>query len=272
MKMTNKDPKARAFTFVDLLGLCAAVFICALIVLPALGRTHNNNAVTQTINNLRQLTSAWMMYPTQNGGRLVYSYPNYGGNQNTWCKGTAQTGGAPSSYTYGGADPRGIEGGDLWPYVRTHTPYKCPTDNRLAIQAAAPYRNLPILRSYSVNSYMAGTTFPETAIITSPSTWDSGPYRFFVRENQVLKPSGLFVFIDEDGASINDSMFMVDMTGSKRFLDLPARHHSNCYPISFADGHAETYRMQEADSLSWDVGETGGLHDWEALTNVTTMR
>ncbi len=260
-----------AFTRADLLALCAALFIFALIVLPALGRTHSNNSLIQSINNLRQLMNAWSMYPAQNGGRLVYSYPNFGGNQNTWCKGNADSTGTAGSYSYGGADPAGIEGGDLWPYVRSLSPYRCPSDNRLASQASGALKNQLILRSYSVNSYMAGETYPGLATITSPSTWDSDTYRLFVKESQLSKPSGLYVLIEEDGASINDSMFIMDMGGARKFLDLPVRHHSNSYPLAFADGHVETYRLQEANSLNWAPGQPGGTRDWAALTNVTTV-
>jgi hypothetical protein len=225
------------------------------------------------MNNLRRLMNAWSMYPAQNGGRLVYSYPNFSSNTNTWCKGDAEVGGIGGAYSYGGADPAGMESGDLWPYIRSLSPYKCPTDNRLAYNAGGQFRNQLILRSYSINSFMAGMTYGtsnDTSVLT-PLTWDSGNYRFFTKENQISKPSGLYVFIEEDGASINDSMLFMDMGGSRKFLDLPARHHSLSYPLTFADGHAETYRLQEAPSASWVIGQLGGTHDWAALTNVTTI-
>ncbi|MGZ5507141.1 MAG: hypothetical protein ACXWJB_05890 [Limisphaerales bacterium] len=275
MRLTNKHPDASAFTFVDLLAVCAGIFLCVLIVLPALGRTHNQNSLTQSINNLRQLTSAWLMYPAQNGGRIVYSYPKYSSNTNTWCQGDAEAGGIAAGYSWGGADPRGIQAGDLWPYVHTIAQYKCPSDNRLAYNGAAPYKNQPILRSYSINSFMAGQTYgtgSDTTVLT-PSTWDSGPCRFFVKDNQISKPAHLFVFIEEDGASINDGMFFMSMGsgGTQKLYDLPTRHHFDCYPLTFADGHAETYRLQEVASLTWTPGAAGGINDWKALTNVTTV-
>lgn len=220
--------------------------------------------------------NAWSMYPNQNGGRIVYSYPILSGNSNTWCRGNADNTGTPGSYTYGGADPVGIESGDLWPYVNTLAPYRCPSDNRLATGASYPYKNQVILRSYSINGFMAGLTFgtgSDTSVLT-PTSWESGNFQFFTKENQLSKPAKLFVFIEEDGASINDSMFFMSMgvSASKKFYDLPMRHHSNCYPLTFADGHAETYRLQDAASLNWSVAnETTGLSDWAALTNVTTV-
>jgi hypothetical protein len=275
MKPKTNYPDHDAFTRLELLALCAALLTFALIVFPALGRTHNNNSLTQSINNLRQLMNAWSMYPAQNGGRLVYSYPYYGANTNTWCRGSALSGGDKSSYSYYGSDATGIQTGDLWSYVLSLQPYKCPTDNRLAtdITVPSPYKNQPILRSYSINAFMAGATFGTSSdtSVTSLNSPESN-YRFFLRENQLSKPSGLFVFIEEDGTSINDGMLFMSMgTGGAKIYDLPARHHSNCYPLTFADGHAETYRLKEAASLNWAPGHTGGLSDWIALTNVTTV-
>lgn len=276
--MKRNKGNERAFTVTDLLALCAALFLCVLIVLPALGRTHNNNALTQSINNLRQLTSAWSMYSAQNNGRLVNSYPDYGGNTNAWCWGTAKTGGSAGTYTFGGADPRGIERGDLWPYVQSLTPYKCPDDKRIVIGAAAPFKNQPILRSYSMNSYLAGATLgtAHDVAITSPQTIDQCNYKLFTKENQIPKPAGIFVFVEEDGDSIDDGMFLVDMgqSVSRYLVDMPARHHANSYPISFADGHVETYHFIDSASSTWTPGGSypyGGIHDWAAITNITTV-
>ncbi len=265
---------ASGFTAIDLLAAGAIVFLCAIIVAPAIGRTHNNSSLVQSMNNLRQLTYAWAMYPAQNNDRLVYSYPIYSTNTNSWVWGNE----AGSIYTdpYRGADPLDIERGDLWPYVRTLSPYKCPDDKRLATQITGPYKNQPILRTYSMNSYLAGQTFGTAYDVNmlSPQTIDQCNFRLFTRQNQITKPAGIFVFVEEDTSSVDDGMFLVDMgqsTSRRGLLDLPTRHHSNSYPLTFADGHVETYRLQEAPSLSWIAGQTGGLKDWAALTNVTTV-
>jgi prepilin-type processing-associated H-X9-DG protein len=58
-------------------------------------------------------------------------------------------------------------------------------------------------------------------------------------------PSNTFVFLDEREDSINDGMFVVDMTGypgdgaKYRIVDLPASYHGGAGGLSFADGHSE---------------------------------
>jgi prepilin-type processing-associated H-X9-DG protein len=66
-------------------------------------------------------------------------------------------------------------------------------------------------------------------------------------------------------------MFLTDMGGSARLLDLPSRSHGNGYGINFADGHAEIYQLRDLASKNWqptDARPRGGLNDWMALTNV----
>jgi prepilin-type processing-associated H-X9-DG protein len=65
-------------------------------------------------------------------------------------------------------------------------------------------------------------------------------------------PSGTFVFLDEREDSINDGMFVVDMTGypndSTKFyrVDLPASYHNGAGGLSFADGHSEIHKWQDS--------------------------
>ena len=67
---------------------------------------------------------------------------------------------------------------------------------------------------------------------------------------------------------------MVDVGGTARFLDLPSRAHAFGYGISFNDGHAEIYVLRDEASRTWKPSRArpaGGINDWRALTNVTTL-
>ena len=67
------------------------------------------------------------------------------------------------------------------------------------------------------------------------------------------QPSMTWLAADEDQASINDAMLLVDVGGADRFLDLPSRAHGFGYGIGFNDGHAEIYKFTDAASKNWDV-------------------
>jgi prepilin-type processing-associated H-X9-DG protein len=43
-------------------------------------------------------------------------------------------------------------------------------------------------------------------------------------------------------------MFVTVMNPAEGMEDLPARRHKTAYPISFADGHAESFRFSNDES------------------------
>ena len=176
---------ARAFTLVELLVVIALLALLATVLVPASAHTRPDTQAIQCLNNLRQLANSWKMYADDNGSRIVSAYPSYGGFTATWCAGNAETGGGIGSYTYSGADPAGIQAGLLWPYARSLGLYHCPTDHRLATSTApVQFQGKPILRSISMNAYMAGRSYgtSPTWVITNPSGAQDPKHPVYIKE------------------------------------------------------------------------------------------
>ena len=55
------------------------------------------------------------------------------------------------------------------------------------------------------------------------------------------------MFVDEDPDTINDALFVVIIDAGYGMNDFPTRAHKTAYPLSFADGHAESFKWFGTD-------------------------
>jgi prepilin-type N-terminal cleavage/methylation domain-containing protein len=238
-KITASRDRRPAFTLIELLVVIAIIAILAALLLPALTAAKSKSLRTSCMNNLRQLETAWLMYNGDSNGRLASCWPFDPGthaiNESAWILGVATTDNIPG---FGVVDPGTLDGtnkdslsrGTLFSYSQSYGIYHCPSDQR-------NISGVPILRSYSMNNWMNGEPF------ASPANNFDTAHRLFQKDAGIIVPSQLYVFLDEDGSTINDGMFVVYMDPAQGFQDEPSLRHKIGYPITFADGHAEIFKF-----------------------------
>src|SRR5213596_3641309 len=97
------------------------------------------------LNNLRQLTLCWLMYPDDHGDRLPPQNPGANNNglialSGSWILGNVQQDLTSSN----------IEQGVLFPYNRSTAIYHCPADQ----STVTGHKSLLRTRSYSLSWYL----------------------------------------------------------------------------------------------------------------------
>lgn len=226
------------FTLVELLVIVSALAILGIIHLTAMAAARQKTENLACMNNLRQLTTAWKAYASDNGGRFVivpddpitkawvYGDMDYmGGTANTNLNYLTN-----ASYALMG------------PYTRNARVYKCPTD----MSQSLGRKGAPRIRSYSMNQAAGpgtdGTSRRSGMWLNGGS--GHGPYKVFIKESDLssIAPSQFWLFIDEHPDSINDGGFAVRMD-TVSWVDFPSPLHDGGYCLSFFDGHVELQKL-----------------------------
>jgi prepilin-type N-terminal cleavage/methylation domain-containing protein/prepilin-type processing-associated H-X9-DG protein len=232
------------FTLIELLLVIAIIAILAGLLFPIFARTRSRSEGVYCMDNLRQITAAWVMYSSDNNGTFAVNEENAtdaDGPMPGWVKGSLDYSGSPDntnlSYLVDSHDAL------LGSFLQTPAVFKCPADaSKTFGQTGAPR-----VRSFSMNQAVGpgpyGGSAGQGSLLPSPA------YRVYTKESDILHPtpSDLWLLTEEDPDSINDggfSFFMPPSAILTRWDDMPSRCHADTCPFSFADGHVEIHRWQ----------------------------
>lgn len=202
------------FTLIELLIVVGIIAILVAILLPALSHASEQARRVRCLSNLKQLTSAWLMYAQDNNGSLVGANTT---DPSNWFK----NGTTPTWVTSGDKSVDVLKKGALWRYLKNADVYKCPNDR------------INYWHTYSISSWLNG----------------EGPLAIG-SIFQIPNTSGTFVFIEEmDPRGSLENSFMVNPYPQNSWVDIPAPMHDRVGMLSFADGHAQVW--QWSDPRTW---------------------
>ncbi|HTV62073.1 MAG TPA: prepilin-type N-terminal cleavage/methylation domain-containing protein [Verrucomicrobiae bacterium] len=227
------------FTLIELLVVIAIIAILAALLLPVLSRAKGEAQNVACMNNLSQLQLCLQLYVhdnndffVPNNSVAVIDDPGADISGLSWL---------PDTDADTEISPTNIINGLLFPYNRSLGIYHCPADySTLQTPQGQP---LPQLRWRSYNMSQSVNGYPQG----DPDYFPFIPA--WTKSTAVRRPDpgSLFVFIDENAATIVDAEFGNPPVGSPYFepnvwWDMPSDRHGRGANLSFADGHVEHWK------------------------------
>ncbi len=229
--------KRKAFTLVELLVVIAIIAILMAILMPALNRVKEQGKRAVCLNNLRQLTLAWIVYADENDDKLVNgdtgeymdpddpqewndkNNPHY--HELPWVLRDWRTNDMDKKRN-------AILDGALFPFCSNIELYKCPT--------GWPGE----LRTYSMVDAMNGIGWDDIRVM-------------FKKRMKITNTARRIVFIDDGGKGDAHLGAWTNYATTPEWWDPPPVRHGEGTNVSYADGRSEYWKWKDRRTIEFGL-------------------
>ncbi len=254
-KRTSRTAVPGGFTLIELLVVISVIAVLMAILFPVFNSVRELGRRAVCLNNMRQLTTAWLLYADDHDGKIVYGvgYLDASKDRKHFQRKHFQNGWVGKAFQHS-KDQSAVlahpEKGALWPYLQDVSVYRCPQPQMERPGygfRANTYGVLSGNNGHPIEGVSRGTT----------SEWYR-PNALGVRVGKtVLKltnlkeivspgPAQRGVFIDV--GLPGSGTFAVEYLRPKYRNRFP-KHHAQGSPISMADGHTEYWKWRGRETL-----------------------
>jgi len=238
-KLHSTRHRASGFTLLELVVVLVLLAFLFCIIGSGLSHTSPPGKRTSCINNLRQLTVAFIAWSMDNNDNLLACGDSFSTTRLKWVTGSLDYSPNTSNYNTN----TDLTKSPIWPIVGTAPAvFRCPADASTVKVSGVVW---PRVRSYSLSGVFGAGGWLDKTFNANQTVW-----RTYAKSSEIVQPANTIVFADMHPDSINDSEFKAAATGSQpgdapaaaQIIDLPSSSHLNSGNLSFADGRVESHR------------------------------
>jgi len=241
MNSPTSDRTPRAFTLIELLVVIAIIAILAAMLLPALSKAKLKATLTTCRSNQKQIVTAVLMYAGDYQEAIMASRDSLGNALNGGGYYIASD--LPAGTQLDVAERQTLiqlQTSPVSPFVgKVMKVFHCPGDLR--------YKKL------TVGNGWAYATYSKADGMNGGGWHGQKPYQKF---GSVKAPAMAMVFLEEaDPRGYNNGTWVMDQTG---WVDPFAIFHGTVSTFSFADGHAESHKWTDAQTIKAAMDSANG--------------
>jgi prepilin-type N-terminal cleavage/methylation domain-containing protein/prepilin-type processing-associated H-X9-DG protein len=249
------------FTLIELLVVIAVIAVLLAILMPVASAARERGQRTVCLNNLRQLTLAWIQYADEHDSKLVHgsafsrTITGTGGRRLILQGWVDQAFLFPESRADLLAHPHK---GPLWPYLRDIDVYRCP---RGRTGHFLTYTTVVAANGCDVE----GTYVPAelNRELTKFGQRVGNTVLKLTRLTDIVSPGAAqrAVFIDIGQTPGGGDLYVYYLQPKWKWFSPPLTRHADGVTLSMADGHAEYWKWKGRETVEMprELMSAGGL-------------